>query len=261
MSSHCHQIRAGQLTATEIPAAGLLVLTSKSSSKVRLIARPGVEDADWASFTLPAIAQIAQVLTPWATWYCSPDATDGTDIEKTTHGMAYWTRDAIWIRSSRHPDDAIPSALHEAFHSAEHWLTGDEIEVLRAASAGGPDMPRITDYNIYWCRGDEVRARAFAAFAYAHWLMGTVPDYRWRMPKHERLWTMIVRGDLGLRVAARGHIPANRMPEILRQRLAQRSDTRKVIDAVRNGLVGAWDWCTGGVNRTTSAVAQSARSN
>ena len=246
MSSICHQIRAGRVTAREIPDAGLPIVTSKSSSSVRLIAQPGVEDADWASFTLPAIAQIAQVLTPWCTWYCSPDAEDGTDIEKTTNGLAYWTRNVIWLRSSRHADSAIPSALHEAFHSAEFWLTADEIQSLRDASAGGPDMPRVDTYNTYWCRGDEVRARAFAGYAYSHWLMGTVPTYRWRMPAHERTWTMIIRGDLGVRVALRGRIPVSQMPDSLRQRLAQRSDTQKVIDAVCYGIAGVWEWATSG---------------
>ena len=137
MSSPCYKIRAGHVTALDIPAAGLPVFSSRESSNVRLVALPGAEHEDWSSYTLDCVASIAQTMTPWATWYCSPDAKDGNDIKPSTNGMAYWTRDAVWMRTSRHPDGAIEAAFHEAFHCCEYWTTGEEIAVLRAASAGG----------------------------------------------------------------------------------------------------------------------------
>jgi hypothetical protein len=230
---------------------GMGIMSPKDalSSPVNLIAFAGIEEPNWSSFTLGCVADIASVMTPWATWFCSGDATDGDDITQITDGIAYNSRNVIWLRTSKHPNFAIDSALHEAYHSAEKWLTADEIKVLRIASERGPVMARQDAYNDYWCRRSEVRARAFAAWGYAHWLMGTTPSYRWRMPAHERLWTMIYTGDLGLRVARKGYIHASRMPEVLRQRVADLGDGarmmdagRKVVGATAKGLRAAIEW-------------------
>lgn len=99
-----------------------------------------------------------------------------------------------------------------------------------------------SDYNEYWCRPIEVRARAFAAWGYSHWLLGRTPEYRFRMPPHERLWTMIYRGDLGLRLARRRLIPTDRIPEVLRQRMAERGDCQMVFDAVRRVCMAIIAW-------------------
>ena len=60
------------------------------------------------------------------------------------------------------------------------------------------------------------------------------------MPADEQVWTMIYRGDLGLRVACRGRVPADLMPEAPRRRMAERGDGAKVSDAVRPMLAATW---------------------
>jgi hypothetical protein len=69
------------------------------------------------------------------------------------------------------------------------------------------------------------------------------------MAADERVWTMIYRGDIGLRAARRGLVPEDRMPEVLRQRMAERTDSQWVFDAGRRVVVGAggfvaaaWEW-------------------
>ena len=60
---------------------------------------------------------------------------------------------------------------------------------------------------------------------------------------------MVFRGDLGLRVARRKLIPADRMPGALRHRMAERGDGEKLWDGSRqvglatwNGLAAAYEW-------------------
>ena len=60
------------------------------------------------------------------------------------------------------------------------------------------------------------------------------------MPAHERLWTLIYTGGLGVRVAR--HIPASRMPDVLRQRVNEITATQKVVGATINGLRAVWNW-------------------
>jgi hypothetical protein len=101
-------------------------------------------------------------------------------------------------------------------------------------------MPRSAAYKEYWCSGPEVRARAFSAWTYSHWLMGTTSTYRWRMPAHEGLWVMILNGDLGLRCARKGYIPASPMPEVMRQRVAGLGDGAKMMDVGRKVVGATW---------------------
>jgi hypothetical protein len=156
------------------------------------------------------------------------------------HGTYYEAESTIWISSSRHPDGVIQTAFHEAYHLAELRCTGDEIAVLREASTNGPTMPRSDDCNEYWCRGHEVRARAFAAWGYAHWLMGTTPVARIGDPAHIKLWAMIYNGGLGART--RRHIHHSRLPDTLRQHTAEPSVGRKVMSATLSVLATAFDW-------------------
>jgi hypothetical protein len=207
-----------------------------------LIALPGTEHADFECYTLHVIADIATRLAPWATWYCSPDAIDGADIGPETYGMCFGTCDVVWLRTSRHPNEAIEAAFHEAYHSCERWMTGDEINALRIASERGPWIERRSAYNEYWCQGHEVRARAFASWANSAWLMGVEPKYRWRMPRHERLWTAIYRGDMAMRAARAGRIRRELMPTSLRQRMAERTDSQVAFDAARRFAKAAWEW-------------------
>jgi hypothetical protein len=241
MNTSCYRIRAGRVTEMDIPAAGLPIFASKESlSAVRLVALAGVEHPDWSSYTLGCVAEIATRLAPWSTWYCSADATDGDDISAVDDGLTYNSRNVIWLRTSKHPDTVIPAALHEAYHLCEKWLTASEISALRTASERGPVMDRMDAFNTYWCSGKEVRARAFAAWSYSHWLMGTVPTYRRGDAKYIKLWTLIYTGGLGVRMAR--HIPASRLPDVLRQRLAQVTVGQKVMNATRSGLRAAGEW-------------------
>ncbi len=45
-------------------------MTPRSSAD--LVPLPGDESPNWAGYTLACIAEIALVLTPWATWIASP---------------------------------------------------------------------------------------------------------------------------------------------------------------------------------------------
>ena len=95
MPSTCYKIHAGRITETEIPITGLLLVASRESlSGINVIALTGVEDDDWASYTLGCVADIATTITPWATWYCSPAARNDGQPKETTWGCSYTTRDA-----------------------------------------------------------------------------------------------------------------------------------------------------------------------
>jgi hypothetical protein len=85
MSSTCYQIRAGRITATEIPAAGLPLLTTQEVLGVHMLAIAGGEDADWEPYTLSQVAEIATRLTPWATWHCSQAWRPGAAAEPPWH--------------------------------------------------------------------------------------------------------------------------------------------------------------------------------
>ena len=99
-------------------------------------------------------------------------------------------------------------------------------------------MPWVDAYNEYWCSGIEFRARAFAAWAYSNWLMGTVPTARKGDPKHIKLWVLIYTGGLGVRMAR--HIPESRMQEVLRERQAQITYAQKVVGATLAGVAAIY---------------------
>jgi len=68
-----------------------------------------------------------------------------------------------------------------------------------------------------------------------------MPEYRRGMPADERVWTMVYRGDLAVRVERRGLIPAARMPAHLRHALAQRDVAQLGHDYTRRGVTAAWN--------------------
>jgi hypothetical protein len=245
-----HRIRAGEVFKSIIPAAGLrLKVSHLEDYRYQSVALGGTEHAEWSAYTLEQVTEIAERLTAWATWYAAPGFEKQLGQEWIhACGRAYPIQGAAWLLTDQTPTRAIHYAFHEALHVAENWLSLAEMQTLNAGIVAGPDLPEV-DWNTYYKTAIEIRAEAFANWAYSYWLRGRMPQYHRGMAADERIWTMIYRGDLGLRIARRGLIPADRMPEALRRRLAERGDGQKLIDAVRpvaaatwRGLAAAVDW-------------------
>ena len=234
--STCYTIRAGEVGRQDIPEEGVLVF---ERSHFHFSALPGDEHEDWESYTLACVAEIATVLTPWATWYCSPAYDEPENAVVKAGGFAVLDSDVIWLTTSGHAKWSVQTAFHEAYHSAETWLTGCEIQAVRKAACNGPGMPRQTPFNDYWTSGIEVRANAFAGWALSHWLLNRQPEYRWNMPDHERIWTAVYRGDIGLRAARRNRIRREMIPDVLWSRLNARSEWEALFDSGRNSVVAA----------------------
>jgi hypothetical protein len=247
MNTTCYQIKAGRIRTTDIPVDGLRLPISRRLDFRAPLAFAGVEDSAWESHTLTQVAEIATRLTPWTTWFCAPSIPGGADWIDTK-GTAYVRQSSAWVLSSLSTIEAVRFALHEAMHLAEDWLTADELQVINDGMVSTLDLA-AGDYNSYYASAIEVRANAFMHWAMTYWLRGKLPEYRRGMPADERVWTMIMRGDLGLRVARRGLIPADRMSEALRLRMAERGDGQRIVDAIRpvvtatvKGLKAAGEW-------------------
>ena len=73
-----------------------------------------------------------------------------------------------------------------------------------------------------------------------------MPEYRRDMPADECAWTMVICGDLGLGIACRSQTLADRMPERLCQRMADRDGGDGLVDAVRPGVSAALRWARAG---------------
>jgi hypothetical protein len=237
--SKLYEIVGGNVSTQEIPKAGVELKVSRRMNFRQPIALDGIEDAEWSSYTLGVVAAIASQMSPWAKWYCSPRRNDDTGKTGTSSGWAHIVQGVGWLSSETAAAKAVSYALHEVMHLAEDFLTAAEMAALNAGILGVPDLP-AGDWNAYYTAAIEVRANSYEAWAYSYWLRGRTPQYYRGMPADERIWTMIYRGDLGLRVARRGLIPADYMNPALRQRLDKRTDSQMVFDAVRRAAVGTW---------------------
>jgi hypothetical protein len=236
-SATCYQIRAGAVTRLSIPAAGLRLPVSRREEYRAPTAFAGGEHPDWAGNTLGHVAEIATRLTPWANWFCAPVIPTGDD--RLVPGTAYVVQGSAWVLSSQHTHWAVFLALHEAAHLVEEHLTPSERDALYVGIVATPTFGP-GDYNEYYASPIEIRANAFASWAMAYWLRGRLPEYHRGQPADEAIWTAIYRGDIGLRVARRNLIPADRMPAALRLRLAERGDGQKLLDALRPLVMATW---------------------
>lgn len=240
-SNSCYRIRGGVVTVTEIPVDGCKIPIYRDEIKnVQPVALPGREHDDWTFYTIGQVAAIATTMTPWATWWCTPNKTGRKVGDVGEHiGIAHIRQSSVWLTTNMEPCVAVTTALHETFHIAEDYLTLQEMQTLNRGIISAPCLPD-SERNRYLTSGSEVRANAFESWAYSHWLRGRMPEYRRGMPADERIWTLIFRGDLGLRVARRGLIRRDRMPAALAARLAERSTLQLAYDYVRHAAIAAW---------------------
>ena len=240
-SNMCYRIQAGKIQVTEIPVDGCkLPIYRNEVQHVQPIALPGREHDEWRLFTLGQIVAIAEMMTPWATWWCTPSKSDRKVGDFGEHiGVANVRQSSVWLTTTMEPCVAVTTAFHEAFHLAEDYLTLEEMQTLNRGIVSAPCLPD-SDRNRYLTSSTEVRANAFEGWAYSQWLRGRMPAYYRGMPADERVWTLIYRGDLGVRVARRGLIKRDRMPVALAARLAERSMAQQAYDYGRRGSIAAW---------------------
>lgn len=199
--SPAYRLADGAVEEIEIPAEGLEVATSRRDLAQPLHLLTGYEDPHWRSYSLPVVAELAQRLTPWATWW----AAHGFSGSAYVSGRAWlWSGVAV-VRSTLDPWNAVWVALHEAWHLADDWITLDERQAMDAAIARGPSWP--TPYL-----GDpwERRARLFQSWAVAlHEGGSTIVD---RRAPEVAVMAMVYRGELGRRVMARHSAAPDQRP-------------------------------------------------
>jgi hypothetical protein len=238
-------ISGGRVSERQIPPEGLpihqrrLDVYAKSTAKADPKAN---EQEHWRSFTLDRISGLTAAITPWATWYCCPLIVDSDD---KAWGKAHPKAARAAIKTTIHPTDAISTTLHEAWHLAEDHLTLAEMSAVKAGIENAPELPDSA-FNRYYIASIEVRANSFECWAYSYILRGRTPAYYRGMPADERVWTMVLRGDLGRRVARRGLIPVDRQPDHIKAFLAQRSTTQKLMDVTARMMSAAFVHICGG---------------
>lgn len=241
MTDILYKIQAGRVSTRTIPAEGVTLPVFRREDFRQPVAVSGLQPGEWDAWTLARVTDIANRMTPWAAWWCSPGKQGVSATGGKTYGIAHIRQSAVWLSTAESATTAIQTALHEAMHVAEDWLTLAE---MQSPAAGTPDAIALPDgvWNDYYCKPIEVRANAFASWPYSYFLRGRMPEYRRGMPADERVWTMIYRGDLAVRVARRGLIPADRLPDAPRVRLGERS-----VDML------AWDY---GCRAVSGALAK-----
>lgn len=190
--SPAYRLASGAVQEVEIPAGGLEVATSRRDLARPLHLLTGHEDTGWRSFSLPAVAEVAQRLTPWATWWAAPRYTGSADEA----GRAWWRSGVAVLRSTLDPWNAVAVAHHEAWHLADDHLTLEERQTMDAAIARGPAWP-----TNYLADPWERRARLFASWAMTIYEGGSARLDR-RAPELD-VMSRVYSGDLGRRVLAR----------------------------------------------------------
>ena len=239
----CFKIQAGRIERLHIPADGLELVVSPSPSVLHQpLAQPGKADEHFEAWSLTHVAEIVTRMTPWATWYVAPAFGHvGGYFKEQFGGLALVLSGVGLIRSCWDPAWTVRTAMHEAWHLAEDYLSAAEFESVDMAARSGPQWPDAPSFRDYYSKPVERRARMYEAWAMSAWEAGGTPAVDKRAP-HTLVFGRVYSGEIGFRVARRGLIPAPRMPEHLRQRLAERSATQKTFDAIRRSASAAWDW-------------------
>lgn len=242
VSSPGYRIQAGRVDWLEIPSEGLSLglLEELGPRAPRML--QGRAEWTFETNVLEQVADIATRLTPWAVWWCGPLFFGCQKIGDEWAGYAWGQHHTACILTCYAANHAVSTAYHEAFHLADYWLSRDERMAMDEAVMRGLLWP--TDYLR---RPFERRARLFE-----HWAMkqheapagaragrlGAALDAALRAlrSKEERVMEMVLSGELGRRVASRGLIPADRMPDTLALELESCPAVGRMRDTTRAAL-------------------------
>jgi hypothetical protein len=158
-----YRVRGGQVEAIELPAypeyfrvPGLPDHCYGTGETAPVEILQGSHEAHFESFTLPVIADIAETLTPWATWYLCTGWTGRGD----SGGMAWGRSEVAMVTTTTEPVHAVATAYHEAWHLVEELMDKSVLARLDAQLGTGPAWPtdlRKPDHG-YWGKACERRA-------------------------------------------------------------------------------------------------------
>lgn len=190
--SPAYKIGAAGIEEMELPGGGLEVAVSRCDLAAPLWLLPGYADPHWPSYSLAAVAELAQRLTPWATWYAAPSYSGSAEVL----GSAWIRQGVAVVSSAQDPRSAVSTAYHEAWHLADDHLSLAERQAMDAAIARGPAWP-----TLYLANPWERRARLFQNWALVLHEGGCVSADR-RAPE-SLVMARVYSGELGRRVVAR----------------------------------------------------------
>lgn len=103
--SPAYKVTAAGIEEMEIPGGGLEVAVSRCDLAAPLWLLPGYADQHWPSYSLAAVAEIAQRLTPWSTWYMAPSYSGSAEML----GSAWAQQGVAVVSSAQDPRSAVSS--------------------------------------------------------------------------------------------------------------------------------------------------------
>lgn len=119
----------------------------------------GNENSDWVSFTIHAVAEIADTLTPGISWWCSPTMS-GDEDGNTMSGFAWCKGKLAWVSTGYSPTSILFTCYHEAWHLLKKLPAPEEFYSVDDAIDRGCHY--LSEYLNSRIKG---QARTFANFA------------------------------------------------------------------------------------------------